>query len=90
MEIIQVSELDNMNDIDGLASLIMACDQVVSTTNATVHLAGALGANTKVLLPFSARWIWGCSGSDSFWYDTVSPYRQNKAKDWGDVLRALA
>jgi tetratricopeptide (TPR) repeat protein len=90
IEIMQVSEVDNMNDIDGLASLIMACDQVVSTTNVTVHLAGALGANTKVLLPFSTRWIWGSSGSDSFWYDTVSPYRQNNAGDWSNVFRALA
>jgi ADP-heptose:LPS heptosyltransferase len=86
----QVAEIDNTNDIDGLASLIMACDQVVSTTNATVHLAGALGANTQVLLPFSTRWIWGSSGSDSFWYDTVSPYRQNNAGDWRNVLRDLA
>ena len=90
IEIMQVPEVDNMNDIDGLASLIMACDQVVSTTNATVHLAGALGANTQVLLPFSTRWIWGSSGSDSFWYDTVSPCRQNNTGDWSDVLRALA
>ena len=90
IEIMQVPEVDNMNDIDGLASLIMACDQVVSTTNVTVHLAGALGANTKVLLPSSTRWFWGSSGSDSFWYDTVSPCRQNNAGDWSDVLRALA
>jgi tetratricopeptide (TPR) repeat protein len=90
IEIMQVPEVDNMNDIDGLASLIMACDQVVSTTNVTVHLAGALGANTKVLLPSSTRWFWGSSGSDSFWYDTVSPCRQNNTGDWSDVLRALA
>jgi ADP-heptose:LPS heptosyltransferase len=89
IEIMQVSEVDNMNDIDGLASLIMACDQVVSTTNVTVHLAGALGANTKALLPFSTRWIWGSSGSDSFWYDTVLPYRQNNAGDWSNVFRSL-
>jgi ADP-heptose:LPS heptosyltransferase len=90
IEVMQVADIDNTNDIDGLASLIMACDQVVSTANSTVHLAGALGANTKVLLPFSARWMWGSSGSDSFWYDTVSPYRQNNAGDWSNVLRDLA
>ena len=89
IKVIQVPEIDNMNDIDGLASLIMACDQVVSTTNVTAHLAGALGANTQVLLPFSTRWIWGSSGSDSFWYDTVSPYRQNNAGDWSNVFRSL-
>ena len=67
----------------------MACDKIVSTTNATVHLAGALGANTKVLLPFSSRWIWG-TGSDSFWYDSVTPYQQIKSGDWSDVLKEIA
>ena len=54
IDIITVPNIDNHNDIDGLASLIMACDTIVSTTNATVHLAGALGKDVHVLLPFSS------------------------------------
>jgi len=89
IKIMQIDEIDNMNDIDGLASLIMSCDEVVTTTNSTVHLAGALGANVKVLLPFSPGWIWGREGSDSYWYDTVLPHKQSNAGDWSDVLRCL-
>ena len=85
----QVAEIDNRNDIDGLASLIMACDKVVSTTNVTVHLAGALGADVRVLLPFFARWIWGKPKSPSTWYGSVTPYRQDKDKDWGKVLKLI-
>ena len=33
------------------AALIEACDLVVSTSNVTIHLAGALGKDTWVLLP---------------------------------------
>ena len=88
IDIVQVSQIDNTNDIDGLASLIMACDQVVSTTNVTVHLAGAIGTKVLALLPFSPRWIWG-TGSESFWYDSVSPIRQKTFGNWEDVLHSI-
>ena len=76
IELVEVPEIDNYEDIDGLAALIMACDKVVSIDNATVHLAGALGAKTKILLPFNSNWQWGTSGSSSYWYDSVELYRQ--------------
>ena len=88
INVTQFGDVDNMNDIDGLASLIMACDQIVSTTNATVHLAGALGAKVTALLPFSPRWIWG-TGSESFWYDSVTPLKQKSHHNWGNVLENL-
>ena len=88
INVIQFADVDNMNDIDGLASLIMACDQIVSTTNATVHLAGALGAKVTALLPFSPRWIWG-TGSENFWYDSVTPLKQKSHHNWGNVLENL-
>ena len=88
IDVIQFDDVDNKNDIDGLASLILACDQIVSTTNVTVHLAGALGVKVTVLLPFSPRWIWG-NGSESFWYETVTPIKQNCHNNWNNVLDNL-
>ena len=79
-------EVDNMSDIDGLATLIMACDQIVSTTNATVHLAGALGAKVTALLPFSPRWIWG-AGSESLWYDSVTPLKKKSHPNGDNVQK---
>jgi tetratricopeptide (TPR) repeat protein len=84
-----VSEVDNFNDIDGLASLIDACDQVVSISTTAVHLAGALGKKTTVLLPFSCDWRWGRNGSDSYWYSSVRLLRQEKISDWSDPLAKL-
>ena len=88
IDIIQFEDVDNKNDIDGLASLISACDHIVSTDNITVHLAGALGEKVTALLPFSPRWIWG-DGSESFWYESVTPLKQNFHHNWNDVLDNL-
>ena len=51
IEVIQCASVDNREDLDGLAALIEACDLVVSITNVTVHMAGALAKETWVLLP---------------------------------------
>ena len=88
IDVTQFSEVDNNNDIDGLASLIWACDQIVSTTNVTVHLAGALGVKITVLLPFAPRWIWG-DGSESFFYENVTLIKQNYHDNWNNVLDTL-
>ena len=89
IDITTVPNIDNHNDIDGLASLIMACDTIVSTTNVTVHLAGALGKDVHVLLPFSSRWIWGLNRSPPSWYKNAFPYRQPKDGNWKFTIKSL-
>jgi len=89
IDIIQIDEIDNYTNIDGLAAIIGACDQVVSVDNATVHLAGALGADTRVLLPYNRDWRWGVSGTTSYWYDTIRLYRQSEPNDWETTLKIL-
>jgi len=88
IDVIQFDKVDNKYDLDGLASLILACDQIVSTTNVTVHLAGALGAKVTALLPFAPRWIWG-DGSESFLYESVIPIKQKYHHNWNNVLDSL-
>ena len=82
-------EIDLFSDIDGLAALISACDMVISIDNATVHLAGALGVDTRVLLPFMPDERWGLGRSDSYWYDQLKLYRQEKEGDWTKPLDLL-
>ena len=85
----QIDELDLFNDIDGLAALISACDIVISIDNATVHLAGALGIDTRVLLPLTADERWGLNSTNSYWYDSVTLYRQEGLGDWHKPLERL-
>ena len=89
INIFNVSEVDTFNDLDGLAALICACDHVVSVDNLTVHLSGALGIKTSVLLPFSCDWRWGMTSKTSYWHSSISLYRQVKIFDWSDPLEEL-
>ena len=84
-----VSEIDKFYDLDGLAALISACDHIVSVDNVTVHLAGALGQATRVLLPFACDWRWMVDRSDSPWYPEMTLYRQKIQGDWAGVLEAI-
>jgi hypothetical protein len=67
----ECEEVDNREDLDGLAALIEACDEVVSIGNATAHLAGALGKRTTVLLPEAPSWRWLPAGGRTLWYPDV-------------------
>ena len=89
IEVINVAEVDNFHDLDGLAALLSACDKVVSVDNTTVHLAGTLGVQTDVLLSFAHDWRWGGDSSASYWYDALTLYRQEYINNWQQPLEAL-
>ncbi|CAB4705756.1 unannotated protein [freshwater metagenome] len=88
LRITHVDEIDNFNDIDGLAALISACDVVVTISNTTAHLAGALGKPTLLMLPFGGgrHWYWHEERSDSPWYPAIRIFRQTAAGRWNDVI----
>lgn len=79
-----VEEVDNFNDIDGLAALIEACDVILTTSNTTAHLAGALGKETLLLLPFGKGrlWYWANRQGRNPWYPSIRMYAQQTPGDW--------
>jgi tetratricopeptide (TPR) repeat protein len=83
--------LDSRNDLDGLAALIAACDVVVTISNTTAHLAGALGRPTLLMLPFGVarHWYWHEGRDDSPWYPSMRLYRQPAAGQWAPVFDAV-
>ena len=89
IELIQYDSIDNFNDLDGFASLIDACDFVVTADNSTIHLSSALGKKSLLLLPYVANWRWSLDRNDSPWYPSVKLYRQEKINDWDGPLQKL-
>lgn len=87
----RVDSVDTFNDIDGLASLVDACDVIVTISNTTAHLAGALGKQVFLMLPYSIGrfWCWQADRSDALWYPNVRIFRQPEDGDWGSVLAAV-
>lgn len=72
--IVEDAEIDQMTDLDGFAAQIAACDRVVTISNTTAHMAGALGVSTLVLVPPERRllWYWGVEGDErTIWYESV-------------------
>jgi tetratricopeptide (TPR) repeat protein len=77
---------DPLVDVDSFAAKISALDLVISVGNATVHLAGAVGASAWTLLPLVPSWRWMLSGNSSPWYTTVRLFRQPQHGAWQPVL----
>lgn len=92
IEVERLDDVDTTNDIDRLAALISACDFVVTVDNTTVHLAGALGKSTWVLVPHGhARiWYWFDGRDDSPWYPRVRVRCQLRGQAWQDLMVSVA
>jgi len=88
----RVDEIDTSRDFNGLAALMAACDIVLSVSNTTAHLAGAIGRPTWVFAPCGqARpWYWFEQCSDSPWYPYLRVKRQANGQSWADLIAASA
>ena len=77
------------NDMDELAALIDALDLVVTVSNTTVHVAGAIGKSVLVMAPFVPLWMYGLRGEHMPWYASARLFRQGYDGDWSQVVAAV-
>jgi len=83
IKIHNIDELDKFYDLDGLFCLVDLCDYVITSSNVTAHIAGALGKKTFLIIPniHGAAWYWH---DDNFvgWYPSVRIFRQSAQGCW--------
>ncbi len=83
-----------VDDCDETAALIAALDVVITVCGSVVHLAGALGKTTWVLVPTCPEWRYLDSGGEMPWYPAVRLFRQSVAGAWqgpfADIMQRLA
>ncbi len=80
-----------LGDFADTAALIAAMDVVVTVDTAAAHLAGALGKQVHILLPYiGLDWRWGVAGDTTPWYPTAKLLRQPAPGDWDSVIARLA
>jgi tetratricopeptide (TPR) repeat protein/glycosyltransferase involved in cell wall biosynthesis len=92
---------DRIDDFADTAALIEQMDLVISVDTAVAHLAGAIGKQTWVLLPFAPDWRWLIEREDSPWYPTMRLFRQinsgepydlskpNDSQPWQQVMNQV-
>lgn len=91
LNIIYDHELDYYDDINSLAALISICDEVITCSNVTAHIAGRLGVKTYLIVPksFGNIWYWNSISSYSRWYPSVKIFRQENDGDWSHLIEKI-
>lgn len=77
-------------DMADTALVASQCDVVLSVCTSVVHLAGALGLPTWVMLASPAEWRWGQRRADSIFYPTLRLFRQATGGDWPSVVDQIS
>lgn len=75
-----------VQDFADTAALIEQLDLVITIDTAVAHLAGALGKETWLLVPFAPDWRWGLERRDCPWYPSMMLFRQQEAGGWSQVV----
>jgi tetratricopeptide (TPR) repeat protein len=76
----------DLKDFSDTAALVSKMDLVISIDTSVAHLAGALGKECWILLPFAPDYRWLNERQDSPWYPRARLFRQHVIGDWNSVL----
>lgn len=76
-------------DFDDTAACMALAEHVACVDTSVVHLAGALGRSSTVMLQFASDWRWGIDRPAGSTYRSVRTLRQPRPGDWTSVVRAL-
>ena len=90
LKIFDDTEIDQIINLDDFAAQISALDLVISVDNSTVHVSGALGVNSWVMLPYVPDWRWFLERDDALWYPKMRLFRQHKSGDWNNVIKRVS
>ena len=83
-------EINPLKNLDDFAAQISALDLVISISNTTVHMSGALGKKVWTLLPYVPDWRWMLKREDTPWYPNMKLFRQSQMHDWHDVFQRVS
>jgi tetratricopeptide (TPR) repeat protein len=78
-----------LRDFADTAAAISFLDLVITVDTGVAHLAGAMGKETWLLLPYVAEWRWEQEESITPWYPSLKLFRQTEADNWSTVMDAI-
>lgn len=92
VEIIVDPQIDPLANLDHFVAQVAAMDGVISISNTTLHIAGALGRPVWGLVPSNhgRLWYWFLERTDSPWYPSARLFRQDLRAGWPPALAAIA
>jgi len=82
-------DTNHYHNIEQLAAQIAALDLVITVSNVTAHLAGALGIPVFIMLPKAPNWRWFRGKNPSPWYKSATLFTQEKVDEWDSVFNSV-
>lgn len=79
-------EIVNFSDT---AAIVENMDLIISIDTSLIHLAGAIGKRSFLMLSWSSDWRWLLDRSDSPWYKSIKIFRQKLIGDWNSVINEI-
>lgn len=88
VKIVRDAAVDPLRDMDTFTAQTAAMDLVLTTSNTTAHVAGALNVPTATFVPmgYGGLWHWFLERADSPWYPSIQLLRQRTQGDWDPVV----
>ena len=62
---------DQISTFEDSASIVELMDLIITVDTSLIHLSGALGKTSKVLVTWNPEWRWLLDRQDSPWYPSV-------------------
>jgi hypothetical protein len=79
-----------LRDFGDTMAVLECLERVVVVDTSVGHLAGAMGKEASVMLPYAPDWRWLLDRTDSPWYPTLRLFRQGPDRRWDAVIGSIA
>ena len=93
VNLINLDEVDHFNDLETHLAIIEACDLIISASNSTAHLSGALGKETYLLAPSGPSLMWYWLNNDengkNLWYPSLTVFEQEIQSTWNNKIQEI-
>lgn len=92
LSVIHDTTINPLENLDAFAAQVAACDSILTVSNTTAHMAGALNIKAHVLVPagIHAPHHWFYAEATSPWYPSLRLFWQKRLGDWGEALSKAA
>ena len=84
------SQINDIWDFLENAAIIQNCDLIITCDTSIAHLAGGMGKKVWLLLRHIPYWTWGLTGNNTFWYPSITLFRQKERHNWQEVINRVS
>lgn len=68
-----------INDFNDTANILSKLDLVITIDSSLIHLCGALGINSYLILGKNSEWRWLLNTNKSIWYNSIEIFREENS-----------